>query len=310
MQVYLSCWSVRTLLKQGELNFLSLPKFARENGFSGVELFDRLFASREAGYLRQLKSALHENGCGVVIAIGNDFTVVNPKVWRQQIDHVRRFLEICHFLGGNVARIFLGGQGFSIHKVMAWLGEHPLPGQRISGDLLWQQRLANYLLMNRFTMRLSEMVRKKTQAHQKLEPEKIRRCVTALRQLQPTLEALDLHIGIENHWGLSTHPETVVEIIRQAESPRIGTCPDFGNFTETQDRYAGLQILASYAKHVHAKSYQFDRSGEETTIDFSRCLRILREANYDGAISVEFGGEGDQRLSSQKTRDLILRYWK
>jgi sugar phosphate isomerase/epimerase len=102
----------------------------------------------------------------------------------------------------------------------------------------------------------------------------------------------------------------VVEIIHQVESPRIGTCPDFGNFTEAQDRYEGLQILAPDAKHVHAKSYHFNDDGEETTIDFARCLKILREVSYEGAISVEFEGEGDQQVGSRKTRELISHHWK
>ncbi|MDZ7305056.1 MAG: sugar phosphate isomerase/epimerase [candidate division KSB1 bacterium] len=310
MQIYLSCWSVRSLLKSGELNFISLPKFARENGFEGIELFDRLFPSRAVDFLTQLESALQENHCGLVVAIGNDFTLADARAWQRQIDHVRGFLEITHFLGGRVARIFLGGQGFNIHKVMTWLGEHPLPGQRQSQNLLWQQRLANALLMNRMTVRLSEMMRKRKSIHDQPQPAMMERCVAALRQLLPTLDELDMRIGIENHWGLSTNPETVVEIIRGVGSPRIGTCPDFGNFAETQDRYAGLQILAPYARHVHAKSYCFNEAGEETTIDYSRCLRILRDAGYDGAISAEFEGAGDQRLGSQKTKDLILRHWK
>ncbi len=308
MQIYLSCWSVRTLLKKRELNFLTLPKFARENGFSGVELFDRLFPSRDSHYHAELKSALQDHNCGVVIAIGNDFTLADATAWQQQIDHVRRFLEITHFLGGKIARIFLGGQGFSIHKVLTWLGEHPLLGQRQTTGMLWQQRLANVLLMNRVTVRLSEVVRKKKSLPSQPPPAKAERCVAALRQLRPTLDRLDLQIGIENHWGLSTDPETVVEIIRRVESPRIGTCPDFGNFTATQDRYAGLQLLAPYAKHVHAKSYQFNGTGEEATIDFARCLKIFRDARYDGAISVEFEGDGDQHLGSQRTRELILRH--
>lgn len=309
MQIYLSCWSIRTLLKKGELNFLTLPKFARENGFAGVELFDRLFPSRDSHYLAELKSALRDHNCGVIIAIGNDFTLNHDKAWQKQVDHVRRFLEITHSLGGKVARIFLGGQGLSIHKVMTWLGEHPLPGQRQSTNMLWQQRLANALLMNRVTVHLSEAVRKKKSLPRPPQPEKIARCVAALRQLRPTLDGLDLQIGIENHWGLSTNPATVVEIIRRVESPRLGTCPDFGNFTATQDRYAGLQILAPYAKHVHAKSYQFNGTGEETTIDFARCLKIFRDAGYDGAISVEYEGEADQHFGSQQTRELIRRYW-
>jgi sugar phosphate isomerase/epimerase len=310
MQIYLSCWSVRSLLKNGELNFLTLPKFARENGFSGVELFDRLFPSRDSSYLTELKAVLRDQNCGVVVALGNDFTLADAKAWQKQIDHVRRFWEITHSLGGKIVRIFLGGQGLSIHKVMTWLGERPLPGQRQSTSMLWQQRLAKALLMNRVAVHLSEAVRKKKSLPSKPQPEKIERCVAALRQLRPTLDEFDLQAGIENHWGLSTNPATVVEIIRRVESPRIGTCPDFGNFTVTQDRYAGLHLLAPYAKHVHAKSYQFNGTGEETTIDFARCLKIFREAGYDGGISVEYEGEGDQRLGSQKTRELILRHWR
>ena len=66
--------------------------------------------------------------------------------------------------------------------------------------------------------------------------------------------------------------------------------------------------MMEHAKAVSAKSYDFNDSGEETTLDFSRILRIVKDAGYSGYIGVEY--EGD-RLNSEEgiiaTRDLLIR---
>ncbi|WP_311195988.1 hypothetical protein [Antarcticibacterium sp. 1MA-6-2] len=45
------------------------------------------------------------------------------------------------------------------------------------------------------------------------------------------------------------------------------------------------------AKAVSAKSYDFNEQGQETTIDFGRMLKIVKDAGYTGYIGIEFEGE-------------------
>ncbi len=83
-------------------------------------------------------------------------------------------------------------------------------------------------------------------------------------------------------------------------------CLDFGNFEG--DRAIGMQTLAPYAIHVHAKSREFNAQGEETQIDYGMCLRVLKSAGYNGVISIEYEGDADAALGIHRTRDLIEKY--
>jgi sugar phosphate isomerase/epimerase len=98
-------------------------------------------------------------------------------------------------------------------------------------------------------------------------------------------------------------------VLNQIDSDHIGTCPDFGNFLDTQDRYACLKSLLSKAKLVHAKSYTFNEAGEETSIDYSRCMQLMKSCNYQGDISVEYEGAGDGIKGAVQTKDLIEKHW-
>jgi sugar phosphate isomerase/epimerase len=72
--------------------------------------------------------------------------------------------------------------------------------------------------------------------------------------------------------------------------PRCGTLPDFGNFYE-YDRYKGVTELMAYAKGVSAKSHDFDASGNETTKDYRRLLKIVLDAGYHSWVGIEYEGE-------------------
>lgn len=308
MEIYLSSWSVRDALHSRKLNYLSLPGYARERGFSGVELFDRYFESLDAGYLQELGNAVKTTRCGVVVAICSDLTMERfSEAAQRQFNHVQKFLKICRELGGATVRVSTGGQGLSVQKIVDWLGSHPLPWQH---EIMWQQRMATRVLGSSVAVQAMSRLKPSPQHDLGRATQlKIERCIVMLRELRPVLDDLDMQIAIENHWGISTDPTMLVDIVRRCESERIGTCPDFGNFHPTQDHYEGLELLALFAKHVHAKSSRFTSAGEESSIDYQRCLRIFREAGYDGPISVEYDGGDDPEISVQKTKDLIERHW-
>jgi sugar phosphate isomerase/epimerase len=120
-------------------------------------------------------------------------------------------------------------------------------------------------------------------------------------------EGLGLDVLIENHGGLSANPDMMIKIIESVSSDRLGACPDFGNFDESV-RYEALEKLMPFAKLVHAKSYAFDERGEETQIDYARCMEIIKRSGFDGPLSIEFEGDGDQYEGIRKTKELISRY--
>ena len=79
-----------------------------------------------------------------------------------------------------------------------------------------------------------------------------------------------------------------------ANHPRLGTLPDFGNFTisesEEYDKYLGVEELMPYAKAVSAKSFNFDENGNEPDIDYDRLLRIVADSGYSGYLGIEYEG--------------------
>jgi sugar phosphate isomerase/epimerase len=101
--------------------------------------------------------------------------------------------------------------------------------------------------------------------------------------------------------------ETVVELIEDLNTPFFRTCPDIGNLPQAR-RYQAWQELVPYAAHAHAKSFHFDDQGEETTLDYSRMMSILRASGFHGYLSVEFEGDGDEAIGVQKSLALIRRY--
>ena len=100
----------------------------------------------------------------------------------------------------------------------------------------------------------------------------------------------------------------MVEIAHAIDSKHFGLCADFGNFSD-DIRIKGLKKLAPYTRLIHAKTYDFDRKGEVKEYNFEECLRIFKNAGYDGYISVEFEGKGDQWAGVQRTIELIEKYW-
>lgn len=96
---------------------------------------------------------------------------------------------------------------------------------------------------------------------------------------------------LENHGGLSSDPAWLRSLVELVDHPRLGTLPDFGNFPPEIDRYAAVETLMPAAKAVSAKCYDFGPGGEETTIDFTRMIGIVKEAGYSGYVGIEYEGE-------------------
>ncbi|HKL38343.1 MAG TPA: TIM barrel protein, partial [Bacteroidales bacterium] len=124
-----------------------------------------------------------------------------------------------------------------------------------------------------------------------------------------------INVVVENHGGYSSNGKWLAGVIREVDMPNCGTLPDFGNFQiregENYDRYKGIRELMPYAKGVSAKTYAFDESGNETSMNFRKILTIVKQANYFGYVGIEYEGS---RLSEEEgiraTKNLLIRTGK
>ena len=145
--------------------------------------------------------------------------------------------------------------------------------------------------------------------------------VDSLERLSEFAKGSKINVLVENHGGFSSNGEWMTQVFSQVQNENCGTLPDFGNFCikkdkdrnclEPYDRYKGMQELLPYAKAVSAKSYDFDDDGNETTIDYGRVMKMVKEVGYQGFVGVEFEG---RKVSEEKgielTRDLLIKVGK
>ena len=96
-------------------------------------------------------------------------------------------------------------------------------------------------------------------------------------------------------------------MIRDLNTPFLRACPDIGNLP-LAGRYDAWEQLVPYAVHVHAKFFDFDDKGEETTIDYSKTMSILKKREFQGYVSIEFEGDGDEADGVRRGLALIRHH--
>lgn len=146
-----------------------------------------------------------------------------------------------------------------------------------------------------------------------------------LKELAEYGQTKDINVIVENHGGFSSNAGLLAEVIKKIDMDNCGTLPDFGNFCvkrdgvghwdgkciEQYDKYKGVEEMMPFAKGVSAKSYEFDADGNETTLDFPRFLKIVKDAGYTGYVGVEYeGSAASEDRGIELTRDLLLKIGK
>jgi len=116
-------------------------------------------------------------------------------------------------------------------------------------------------------------------------------------------------LALENHGTFTNNPKIVLKLIDEFESKNFRSCLDTGNFP-SKIRYEAIKMVAPSAAHVHAKTYNFDKKGNETSINYERVIKILRETGYNGFLSIEYEGAGDETRGVRKSFELLRRFLK
>ena len=148
--------------------------------------------------------------------------------------------------------------------------------------------------------------------------------VDGMGQLADYAAQENINIIIENHGLYSSDAGLITEIIKQVGKSNLGTLPDFGNWClsekwgstqsdcdEAYDRYQGVSQFLPFAKGVSAKSYNFNEKGEDTTIDYYKMLKIVKDSGFNGHIGIEYEGEIlSEHEGILATKALIEKVWQ
>ena len=277
--VSLAQWSLSKPILSGEMDPMDFAEKANEMGFKGIE------------YVSQLYSPLYKDSADPEAALQKVLDTLKARSERYDVENVLIMVDNEGDLASN--SVTERDQAVEDHKkwvdAAEYLGAHSIRVNLFGSDVPEEWK-AN--------------------------------AIDGLSKLGEYAATKNINVLVENHGYLSSNAELLVEVMNEINMENVGTLPDFGNFClkreggerweaeciEEYPRYQGVEELMEHAKAVSAKSYDFDESGEETTIDYKKMLQIVKDAGYTGWIGVEYEGN---RLNAEEgidaTRDLLLK---
>ncbi|MGZ8525708.1 MAG: sugar phosphate isomerase/epimerase family protein [Chitinophagaceae bacterium] len=152
--------------------------------------------------------------------------------------------------------------------------------------------------------------------------EKKKASIDSLSRLGGFAKTMNINIVVENHGSDSSKGIWVADIMKQVNQPNVGTLPDFGNFCishpwgttqdgcdEMYDRYKGVEDLLPFAKGVSAKTYDFDKNGEQPLMDYKKLIGIVKASGFKGYIGIEFEGNTQpEEEGIRRTKQLLEKY--
>lgn len=143
-----------------------------------------------------------------------------------------------------------------------------------------------------------------------------------LRTVVPVAERHNIKIGIEPHQKFTVHTDKLIKIAGLVKSPNLGFNVDTGNayLGGVSDPYEMLEACADRMFHIHAKDIELRQSEDERgkvtgtpvgcacgdgVIDWTRVVQILKNAGFEGVLSVECGTV-EQAERSLKHLDKVI----
>ena len=139
--------------------------------------------------------------------------------------------------------------------------------------------------------------------------EQVKLAADGLSQLTTISAKMGLNVIVENHGGLSSNADWLVQVIEKVSHRRCGTLPDFGNFRikvgESYDSYRGMQKLLPFAKGVSVKDRVWDDKGKQHALDYNRMLKIVHASGFRGYCGIEVVGYANLIANRKKLQAAI-----
>lgn len=117
-------------------------------------------------------------------------------------------------------------------------------------------------------------------------------CVGAIEECCEYAARKGVFLGLENHGGIVADADGLLQIVRAVKSPWFGVNLDTGNF-HSDDPYEELERCAPYAVNVQLKADIKRGRRDSEPSDMPRLARILRNANYQGYVALEYESKED-----------------
>jgi L-ribulose-5-phosphate 3-epimerase len=238
-------------------------------GFDGVELLHRQMTDESPEYLNKLKRAALLRGLALTMfSIHQDFVSPWADERGQAIRQTQYGIELAVKLGCPAVRIN-SGRWRTIRlfdDLMKVKGnEPPIPGYSDNDAIQW--------------------------------------CIDSMKACIPAAEKAGVMLMLENHWGMTMKTEYLMRIIDGVNSPWLGINLDIGNFPG--DPYPEIEKIAPRASIVHFKTYYGGGEYYTLNLDYKRIAGILRQAKFQGWVSLEMEGKEAPEGAVAKSLDVM-----
>ena len=245
---------------------------AAKMGLDEIDVLHRQMESEDNAYLQDIKKHAFLNGIALTcLSIHQGFVTPDKAELQKHVDHTNHCIELAYKMGIPCLRLNTGRWNTikSFDELMANRGIEPiLPGYTEDDGYKW--------------------------------------CVDGIQQCLKKAEECGVLLALENHWGLGSTPEGMLRIHDTVNSPWLGLLMDTGNFLENP--YNKLEKIVSKTSFVQAKTYYGGGEWYSLDLDYQRIIAMLKKANYQGYISIEFEGKEPGTVGVQKSVDLLRKY--
>ncbi len=109
--------------------------------------------------------------------------------------------------------------------------------------------------------------------------------IEALRECCDYAGHHGIFLGIENHDSIGDS-KSLIDFVKAVDHPWFGVNLDTGNF-RTDNPYADMTAAAPYAVNVQVK-VELRVNGKKKPTDLARVMNILRKANFQGYVVLEY----------------------
>ena len=247
----------------------SVIEDAARMGFDGVEVLHIQMENETPAYVNGIKRRAWDLGLSIpMLSIHQDFVSPEAADRQEAIDHTRAMMELAARLGAPAIRLNTGrwGTSESFDALMAAGGvEPPLEGYGDEDAVKW--------------------------------------CIDSINECLGAAEQTGVAMALENHWGISSDPDVLLRIVSEVGSPWLTVNMDTGNYIG--DPYPQIEKLAPHSSIVQAKTYYGEGEWYTLDLDYPRIAEILKNAGFEGWISLEMEGKEDPSTAVPKSLVLL-----
>lgn len=126
-----------------------------------------------------------------------------------------------------------------------------------------------------------------------------KQAIAALQDCADAAEKRGVTLVLENHGGITGTPEGLLALVKPITGKGLAINVDTGNF-RTADPYADLAKIIPYGRTVQLKTEVFPAGKPTEAAELPRLVKMLREANYDGVVTLEYEAAGDPKIEVPK----------